>query len=60
MQAYLVIVDSFSKYCIKAFNVTKDQSALNFKNLISNLILDSKAKPKIIHSDHAPQFMSNL
>ena len=57
-QTYFVVVDSFSKYCISARNVTKNQTTDNFINILNSALSNTKIKPKIIHSDFGTQFTS--
>jgi len=58
-QAYLSIIDSFSRYCIHVSNVTDDQSAKNIIKVLSE-ILKTNNQPKIIHTDYGIQFSSKI
>lgn len=57
-QAYLSIVDSFSRYCIGVANISSDQSAEHIIVIIENTLKLSKIKPAIIHTDFGVQFSS--
>lgn len=63
-QVYFLIVDCFSKYCLAIWNVTSNQTAINFKTLILIFLEEHLTKfnrqPKIIHSDYGIQFSSKL
>jgi len=52
------IVDSYSKYCIKVFDVTEEQSAKYFIELLEEWLIGFKNKPVIIHTDYGVQFNS--
>lgn len=60
INVFFVVVDSFSKYCIYGTNVTSNQTAQYFKEIIFNLLEKSINKSLIIHSDNGTQFSSNL